>query len=291
MGIPLTSELIPSFRIETGANVEDYESIRRHESNLLSFCEWISEKLTGRLSFIHFVFSIMWLKGMVQNIVTTNWDLLLEYQIERIYDSAYNKKQPFGEIGLVTSVYRRLPGWSRSIAGQLRIDAGQLFFESRLDHNSLFWQPRYEVVYDDRDLSTTSKNSKALYKLHGSPFFLLCRECEPYERWRPFSREAYDKRCPKHPSRKLIPQITLPQEQIDKPHPGAWNRVKNILSNSKVVIVVGYSGRDLYAKDLIEGLETVHVFNKSLGNWNERRICFHKSLTEDLVMEMASFLN
>ena len=293
-GVPLSREIPNVFashlsdirehrKIPIREQTPFYEMLRSDDSLFSTFCEWLGKQLRGRYSRPYTIFSLLWINRFVSSIVTTNWDTLFEHNILRIYDQFY-EKEPFGKRTIRVNTSKTSP---TNGDNKVRIDADDLFFAENLARNEFFWKPRFEILYDDEDLKLLSRQTLALYKIHGSPFFLYCQRCTGYKRWQPYTSKMVGKTCPEHSDTKLAVQITLLGEEFDRAHTRVWNRVTQILEESSLVLVVGYSGVDYYIRKAIQTMgRKVFVFAPSPGFWNIKLVNYI-DLTAELLAEFV----
>lgn len=223
----------------------------------------------GKSSDIHATFVIAWLMRIFKHLVTTNWDFLLEWHLHTLYDASFGD-EPLSytfDNGL-TSV----------------IKASNLFFLDPLEGDDYFWSPRWDIVSHSSDLLNLKRWTRPLWKLHGSPFFLACPQCGGFSRWNNSIEVGIkvNDPCRKHPDEKLIPEIILWGQGIDKPHPQVWNRLKGRLERADLIVVSGFSGSDEYIRNVIESHHNAWVINPDRGDWDVRQVNYVEGTASEL---------
>ncbi len=226
--------------------------------------------MAGTDSDPHGVFVLAWLRRVFHHLVTTNWDFVLEQQMDTLYGQAYTG-DPFKHVSFVLS-----DGTS------CEIDAEQLFFAERLDGDDLAWNPRWDIVANEYDLAGLERWSRPLWKIHGSPFFLSCPQCRGINRWKRLGDLHIGDVCPEHPTQKLVPEIIFWGHGVDRAYPQVWHSLRARLLRCDLILIVGLSGGDTYLRDTLERHSNLWIVAPSRGAWHVRRTRFVQAYASDL---------
>ncbi|NLF78273.1 MAG: hypothetical protein GX573_21480 [Chloroflexi bacterium] len=226
----------------------------------------------GQSSDVHAAFVIAWLKRIFKHLVTTNWDFLLEWHVDTIYQESY--ADPFEP-----ATYTFDNGLTCAI------DSNRLFFLESLEGDDYFWTPRWDIVANVSDLPNLKRWTRPIWKIHGSPFFLACPRCGGFSRWKRTTAVKVNDPCPEHPHEKLLPEIVFWGQGIDQAHPQVWSRVKARLERSDLIIASGFSGSgsDVYIRNAVERHPNAWVINPSRGAWDVSRVNYVEAKASELV--------
>ncbi|HML24553.1 MAG TPA: hypothetical protein PKD09_23070 [Aggregatilinea sp.] len=226
--------------------------------------DWMQryKNMMGARSNIHATFVIAWLLGIFEHLITTNWDFLLEWQIDKIYYDPRKHTFPFEP-----SEFTFKNGTSYSI------DPDNLYVPEPLDEDEeeFFWAPRWDIMSTPGDLDRLQEWTRPLWKIHGSPFFLACPKCGGQSYWQVRKRRPrVGDPCPVHPDQRLEPEITFWGQSIDEPYPEVWGEVKARLERADLIVVCGLSGSgsDSYIRRVVEANANVWLVNPSPGDWD-----------------------
>lgn len=247
-----------------------------------TFLDWLSEleAMSGVKSDIHAAFVIAWLNRVFKHLITTNWDFLLEYQIEAIYEEAY-----FDPFASITYTYGN--------GKTSKLPSDRLFFLEQLDAEDYFWHPRWDIVAQESDLENLNRWSRPVWKIHGSPFFLACPACGGFSRWKHTNKLTVGDPCPTHAEHLLQPELTFWGYGIDNQSPAVWKRLKGRLKRSDMIVVCGFSGAgsDAYLRTKIEEHPNTWVVNPDAGEWDRSSVNYIKGTASDLAnMLISDFL-
>lgn len=228
-----------------------------------TFVDWLSKfkTMSGASSDIHAAFVIAWLNRVFKHLVTTNWDFLLEYHAEAIYEESY--LMPFEPVSYTFD------------GGQVAtIPAERLFFLDQLDGDDFFWHPRWDIVTSRSDLKNLQRWTRPIWKIHGSPFFLACPKCGGFSRWKRVEKLTVGDRCPEHPDEVLKPEIVFWGQGIDTADAMVWGRLKGRLKRSDMIVACGFSGSgsDVYLRSVIEEHSNAWLVNPDSGAWDTDRV-------------------
>jgi hypothetical protein len=218
---------------------------------------WIERypRMTGGQSDDHAIFAAAWLKRFFSHLVTTNWDFLLEDQIDSLYTAAYEGDQ-------FSTAQMEL-----SDGDSLEIAAEQLFFPEQLDTDEFAWNPRWDMVASPADLDELTRYARPVWKIHGSPFFLACPECRGINRWKRIDRPKIGDPCPVHPDLTLQPEIIFWGERLDHAYGAVWKAIKSRMLRSRLVVAVGFSGTDEYIQLSLAKHPNLWIVSRSPGMW------------------------
>lgn len=252
-----------------------------------TFVDWLSASenehihaMAGGASEVHAAFVLTWLKRGFKHLVTTNWDFLLEYQVDAIYEEAY--LAPFEPVEFAFS------------GGQTtNIEAERLFFLSPLDGDDYFWHPRWDIVAGHSDLINLQRWTRPIWKIHGSPFFLACPQCGGFSRWKRVEKLTVGDPCPKHREESLKPEIIFWGQGIDKAAPLVWKRLTERLQRSDMIVVSGFSGAgsDVYIRRVIESHPNAWIINPDEKNWDVNQVKYIPAYATELAdMLIKNFL-
>ena len=218
----------------------------------------------------HAVFVLAWLRRVFRHLVTTNWDFVLEQQLDSIYEEAYTGS-PFEPVE-----------WSLSDGRGCKVEADSLFFKEPLDEDEFFWNPRWDVVANESDVAELRRWRRPLWKIHGSPFFLACPQCRGINRWKRTHDLHIGDVCPHHASERLAPEIIFWGYGVDRAYPLVWHALHTRLQRCDMVVVAGLSGGDTYIKDALQRQSNVWIVAPSKGEWDLRRVRFVSAYASDL---------
>jgi NAD-dependent SIR2 family protein deacetylase len=245
-----------------------------HSSELQrAFVDWLSRfgTMSGASSDIHAAFVLAWLKRVFNHLVTTNWDFLLEYHAEGIYEEAY--LMPFEPVEFAFN-----GGQTANIAAE------RLSFLNPLDGDDYFWHPRWDIVANHSDLKNLQRWTRPIWKIHGSPFFLACPQCGGFSRWKRMEKLTVGDPCPQHPEEALKPEIIFWGQGIDKADPLVWKRLKGRLQRSDMIVACGFSGAgsDVYIRSVVESHPNAWVVNPDEKYWDVKRVSYVPAYASDL---------
>lgn len=247
-----------------------------------TFVNWLSEfgAMSGSASDIHAAFVIAWLKGIFRHLVTTNWDFLLEYHAEAIYEEAY--LSPFEPVSYAFS------------GGQVAvIESDFLFFLNPLEGDNFFWHPRWDIVANRSDLKNLQRWTRPIWKIHGSPFFLACPQCGGFSRWKRRERLSVGDPCPEHPAETLKPELIFWGQGIDTADVLVWKRLQKRLHRSDLIVACGFSGagNDVYIRNVIESHPNAWVINPDEKYWDIDRVRYvHANASDFATVLITEFL-
>ncbi|MBI5931921.1 MAG: hypothetical protein HY862_21610 [Chloroflexi bacterium] len=229
------------------------------------------ESMAGVQSDTHAAFAVTWLQRKFKHLITTNWDFLLEWQIDGIYYEAYN--DPFAPAN-----------YSFASGANCTIQAEHLFFLESLEGEDYFWHPRWDIAANVSDLPNLRRWSRPLWKIHGSPVFLACPKCGGFSHWKFEAELKVNDPCPVHPDERLLPEIVFWGQGLDTAQPEVWQRVKKRLQRSDCIIASGFSGSgsDVYIRRVIEANSNAWVVNPSKGAWDVDKVHFVETTAADL---------
>jgi NAD-dependent SIR2 family protein deacetylase len=233
--------------------------------------------MQGEPSDEHAIFVALWLKRRFRHIITTNWDFLLEHQLETLYDAAYLDPFEPAELNLTD-------GSSCLIAPD------ELFYLDPLGGDDFAWNPRWDMVVNDRDLVELERWGRPVWKIHGSPFFLSCPLCRGVNRWKRSSDLLVGEACLENPAVTLQPEIIFWGHGIDTAYPKVWQTLKRRLSRCDLILVSGFSGSDTYLKSFLERRADTWLVNPSPGEWDVDKISFIQGTSTDLTRELLPLL-
>jgi len=252
------------------------ELLRSSPSHLVEFCRWLTNSLDVIPTWAYSIFALAAVTQTVDLTITTNWDLLLERQIEWLYQIGKDRDY----FNVSPEQLRQYPGAPYSSCW----DAGD-YYEIELGKG-------LRVVFTDNDLANVHGSETIIYKLHGSPFHLYCPKCVGSSRWKkvPSGVSFAEARCSIHRHQKLDFQVVLPNEGIDRANPLVYEYVEEQIKQSEVVLCVGYSGRDYYLRNLLEGHPNIWVYTPSPAFWNTGKVKWVKATATDLAKSLSSFI-
>lgn len=233
--------------------------------------------MQGEPSDEHAVFVTLWLKRKFRHLITTNWDFLLEHQIETLYDTAYLDPFEPAELTLTDG-------------SSFHVEPEALFYMDPLDGDDFAWNPRWDIVANDRDLVELERWGRPIWKIHGSPFFLSCSLCRGINRWKRSVDLHVGEACPEHPHVPLQPEIIFWGYGVDTMYPKVWQTLKRRLSRCDLILVSGFSGSDTYLKSFLEGHPDVWLVNPNPDEWDPGKLSFISDKATGLTRELLSFL-
>lgn len=230
-------------------------------------------------STIHAVLAFAWLKRIFKHLVTTNWDFLLEYYVDKIYWESY--AAPFEPVH-----------YTFKSGATCTIDYNHLFFQESLGGDDYFTSPRWDIVANISDLPNLKRWTRPLWKIHGSPFFLACPKCGGFSRWKHERTLKVNDPCPEHPDQLLKPEIIFWGQGIDKAYPQVWRRVKDRLKRSDMIVASGFSGSgsDKYIRQIIEQHPNAWVINPDHGAWDLSKVNFIGAKADELTAQIQKLL-
>ena len=238
-----------------------------------TFLDWLSKfrTMSGAASDTHAAFVISWLQRVFNHLITTNWDFLLEWHLDAIYQDSY--LAPFEPVS-----------YQFDNGSRCTIEATSLFFLDSLEDSDFFWSPRWDIVANTSDLPNLKRWSRPLWKIHGSPFFLACPKCGGFSRWKLTTALEVNDPCPEHPDEKLVPEIVFWGQGIDQAHPQVWQRIRGRLKRSDLIVASGFSGSgsDVYIRNAIERHANAWVINPDTGSWNTSQVNYVEAKASEL---------
>ncbi len=253
------------------ALVEKFDKSIELQETLLS---WLMgyPAMQGKASDLHAILALSWLSQVFHHLITTNWDFLLETQLDMVYEQAYTG-DPFQPVEV-----QLLTGQS------ILLKAEHLFFQEHLDGDDYAWNPRWDVVANQRDLIAIQRWTRPLWKIHGSPFFLACPQCSGINRWKRQEDLHVGDPCPEHAHEHLTAEISFWGQGIDTAYPAVWNRLKARLRRCDLIVVSGLSGTgsDAYIRLAIEKHPNAWLVNPTEGAWNVHQMHFVEAGVQEL---------
>lgn len=232
----------------------------------------------GGASDDHLILVASWLHRKFRPLITTNWDLLMESQLEDMYDSAYGG-DAFEPVAM-----------SLESGDELPIRGDQLFFMEELDDGEFAWNPRWDIVVNPRDLTELSRSARPIWKIYGSPFFLACPKCRGINRWKRVNDLHVGDPCPEHPEEILQGEIVFWSETLDRAQRPVWNALRRRIKRSDMIVAVGFSGHDTYIRDVVETCENVWVVAPDPGAWHGERVNYVRAYGSDLATELRHLI-
>ncbi len=242
-----------------------------------AFLEWLSVgttdlqiNMSGVPSDIHASFVIAWLNGLFKHLVTTNWDFLLEFQLEKLYEPDHLPDGSFPH------PYDDPVSYTFSNGKQCWIHPASLYSLNAVDQDDFLWEARWTIMTSESDLENLYHWTKPIWKIHGSPFFLACPQCGGFSRWKHVNKLKIGDPCPDHPEQHLVPEINIWDKRLDKPSRPVWKRLKERLKRSDLVVVCGLSGTgsDSYIREAVEDHSNAWVVDPKIGVWNSQKITY-----------------
>lgn len=248
-----------------------------------TFVDWLSDaentnigSMSGTTSDIHAALVIAWLKGMFRHLITTNWDFLLEYQVDSFYHPPKNLEgiypDPFDP---VTHLFTD----GRSVS----IEPHHLYFLNPKYEDDFFWEARWNIVAKRTDLKNLERWTRPIWKIHGSPFFLTCPQCGGFSRWKRQEKLTVGDPCPQHSDETLKPEIIFWGQGIDTVDALVWKRLKARLQRSDLIVVSGFSGSgsDVYIRSVIENHPNAWVVNPNEKYWDTSKVKYISAYASD----------
>lgn len=228
----------------------------------------------------HAIFVLAWLQDLFSHMITTNWDLLLEWHVAALHDQVYS-----GE--LFQSLQVKLKHGETCY-----LDPQQLFVLEPLDDDDFAWNSRWDIISNADDLDDVQPWSRIIWKIHGSPFLVACPKCGAWGRWKLSEDLEIGHPCPEHGDTALRPEIVFWGGGIDTAHPLVWHEVSRRLSTSDLIVVCGLSGSgsDVYIRDVIEGHDNAWVVSPNAGAWNSEQVNYLTANASDLAMALLPLL-
>ncbi len=292
-GLPPMKEVMNKMALCTGYNnLSSYEEIynKLHENPIAfqSFCRWVQMRFDSIPSYAHAILASIWMmqysrlkstNGAMSfpqrtiDLVTTNWDLLIENTVigraPWTLDNKMDRDETLGAVtrDLETKLMHYLNRIKQKDLENLveclitpYSNLGHAIVEQRVN---MFAGRDGKVdlafISDSRDLLWFNKNKKyitvnennkyirPIYKIHGSPFYLQCPICHGPTRW--VQSELNLTECKVHNS--PLSYRFLVEEKVDVIDLKLLEHVSHIMQKADVIFVIGYSGNDLYLQDLI----------------------------------------
>ncbi|MCB9452024.1 MAG: hypothetical protein H6672_11330 [Anaerolineaceae bacterium] len=234
-----------------------------------TFVDWLSEmkNMMGSPSDTHAAFIIAWFNRVFRHLVTTNWDFLLEYQVDAIYHPPEISEGIYPDVfDPVTHIFTD----GRSTI----IDPERLYFLNSIDEENYFWESRWDIVTQRSDLKNIQNWTRSLWKIHGSPFFLACPKCGGFSRWHHTEKRTVGDPCPQHPDETLQPEIIFWGQGIDTADALVWKRLRGRLQRSDMIVACGFSGSgsDAYLREVVENHQNAWLVNPDTGDWDTDRV-------------------
>lgn len=208
----------------------------------------------------HRAFVAAWLQGRFRHLVTTNWDFILEAEVDAVYDLAYSG-DPFDDVRYANAAGTE---WS--------IPSSELFQVEPLAEDEGALNPRWDICSSALDLPELRGWSRPLWKVHGSPFFLACPKCRGITRWRRQEDLSVGDPCREHPDQRLVPELVLWGTGVDDAHPLVWQFLAEQLRACDLVVVCGHSGSDDYLRRELAGHRNTWVINPSPDRWADEPV-------------------
>jgi NAD-dependent SIR2 family protein deacetylase len=241
-------------------------------SLLQTLVDWLNDYpvMAGGTSDDHAILVLAWMKGIFKHMVTTNWDFLLESQVDQLFDNAYNADDPLAPVP-----------FSLSDGRTCDVPADHLFHLMPLDGDESSLAPRWDIVADVESLNELGWWSRPTWKIHGSPFLLYCSQCGGMSRWKHVKGMKIGDECPKHPGVILTPEITFWENGVDRERPKVWRALQERLRRCKLIVAVGFSGADTYIREELERHANLWVVDPSDGDWTPSKVNhIRKDVTE-----------
>lgn len=168
----------------------------------------------------HLISSRLMVRDLLNSIITTNWDLLLELAIEEQIYALTASRFAIGESNKMLQTSASLP----KLSG-------------------------YQIVEDMGSLKNMSASKLPIFKIHGSPLLYSCPKCSGLKKYKLVPKDTiFDGllRCSLHPEIDLLSKTILPGEELDLADKNVFEAIKDYLGRASIIIIVGYSGRDSY---------------------------------------------
>lgn len=301
MGVPLGNQLLMLFSDSNQAVIKEigleskwHQAVDNKEQELIyvssfveqyqarialqrNFIEWLLknpdkgiQNISGASSDIHAAFVISWINRIFTHLITTNWDFLLEYHIDKLTNlevSPEEFRSPFDPAEYIFSSGKKTA-----------IEAENIYSlnprESDGSFDDFFMEARWDIMSSNSDLERREEWTRPIWKIHGSPFFLACPECGGFSRWKWVKELTIGDPCPQHPENILQPEIILWGQGLDTVAGKIWKVLATQLQETQLLVVCGLSGSgsDKYIRDVVEAHPNAWVVDPYIGEWNQDKV-------------------